>query len=319
MVLAVGGQAGFFWQRYSLKARFDAVQGLKAGAVVRLSGKEVGRVTSVEFSGRHVEVVMELSRDVRALVTSESTATVGTLSLLGEPIIDLTASDCGTPLEPWAFVRSVAGGGAFDRLSATASASLSQMGDLLGDVRSGTGTVGKLLTDDALYRDLQQFIETANVVVKQVRAGEGTLGKMTTDASAYDALKSSLENLQAMTDRLNRGEGSLGQLLHDPGLSRSLTSAAANVDAITARLQRGDGTAGRLLTDAELYTRLNDLTGRVNALVTGLEEGRGSAGRLLRDQQLYDNLNTAASELRGLLTDVRKDPKKYLNVKVSIF
>ena len=43
MILAVGGQGGFFWQRYPLKARFNDVLGLKPGAVVRLSGKAMSR------------------------------------------------------------------------------------------------------------------------------------------------------------------------------------------------------------------------------------------------------------------------------------
>jgi hypothetical protein len=30
-------------------------------------------------------------------------------------------------------------------------------------------------------------------------------------------------------------------------------------------------------------------------------------------------MNGAVSDLRALLTDVKKDPKKFLNVKVSIF
>jgi hypothetical protein len=34
---------------------------------------------------------------------------------------------------------------------------------------------------------------------------------------------------------------------------------------------------------------------------------------------LYENMNGAVSELRALVGDVRKDPKKYLNVRVSIF
>ena len=52
IVVAVGGEGGYFWQRYPLKTRFADVLGLKAGAVVRLSGKEIGSVTGVEFAGR---------------------------------------------------------------------------------------------------------------------------------------------------------------------------------------------------------------------------------------------------------------------------
>jgi hypothetical protein len=40
---------------------------------------------------------------------------------------------------------------------------------------------------------------------------------------------------------------------------------------------------------------------------------------LLRDKQMYENMNAAVSELRGLLAAIQKDPKKYLNVRVSIF
>ena len=58
---------------------------------------------------------------------------------------------------------------------------------------------------------------------------------------------------------------------------------------------------------------------RIDTLTSDLQAGKGTAGALLKDQQLYDNLNAAASELRGLVVDIRKDPQKYLRVKVSLF
>ena len=60
-------------------------------------------------------------------------------------------------------------------------------------------------------------------------------------------------------------------------------------------------------------------TENLRALTAGLKNGEGTAGKLLNDKQLYDNMNGAVNELRGLLAEIRKDPKKYLNVKVSIF
>ncbi|MGE0464728.1 MAG: MCE family protein, partial [Vicinamibacterales bacterium] len=65
--------------------------------------------------------------------------------------------------------------------------------------------------------------------------------------------------------------------------------------------------------------RLDDMTGRLDSLVERLNAGQGTARQLLQDKQLYENMNQAASELRGLIGDIRKDPKRYLNVKVSIF
>jgi len=40
---------------------------------------------------------------------------------------------------------------------------------------------------------------------------------------------------------------------------------------------------------------------------------------LLKDKQLYENMNKTILELQSFLAEVKKDPKKYLNVKVSIF
>jgi hypothetical protein len=34
---------------------------------------------------------------------------------------------------------------------------------------------------------------------------------------------------------------------------------------------------------------------------------------------MYDNLNSAVAEFKTLLQDFKKDPKKYLTVKVSVF
>ncbi len=319
LVFAIGGQGGFFWQRYPLKVCFDSVQGLKTGAVVRVSGKEVGRVTSIEFAGRNVEVVLEVSKEVKPLVTTESTATIGSLSLLGEPIVDVTASDRGTPLEPWSYLTPVAGGGPFGALTSSASTSLSEAGRLLADIRAGRGTVGKLVTDDRLYADVDAFVNSASRVTKQLSAGHGTIAELLRDPSAYQSLKTSLQSLQEATNRLNQGDGSLAQLLRDDKFANTLTSATTHVDAIAGKLERGEGTAGKLLTDRQLYDRLNALTERLGQVTAGLDSGRGTAGRLLHDEKLYDNLNSTVVELRGLISDIRRDPKNFLHLKFSLF
>ncbi len=53
--------------------------------------------------------------------------------------------------------------------------------------------------------------------------------------------------------------------------------------------------------------------------LTRLNEGQGTAGLLLQDKQLYENMNGVVTDMRSLLVEIKKDPKKFLNVKVSIF
>jgi phospholipid/cholesterol/gamma-HCH transport system substrate-binding protein len=319
LVFAVGGDTGFWWQRYELKARFTRVDGLKPGAVVRLNGKEIGSVESVEFAGPQIEVGLEVSRDVAPLLTTDAVAQIGSLSLLGEPIVDITAASTGQPLADGAYLMVHEASGSIGDLTATASTSLGQVNQLVSDIRAGRGTLGKLITDDRLYTELQAFVSSAAAVTQAINEGQGTMGGLVKDPAAYTALKGSLENLQQVTDRINRGEGALGKLLKDDAVAASIARTTSHVDQITDRLANGDGTAGKLLTDRQLYDRLNGMIDRVDQLMAGLDAGRGTAGQLLHDQQLYENMNRAATELRDLLADIRKDPRKYLRVSVSIF
>ena len=318
-IFAVGGQAGFFWQQYYLKTRFADVQGLKAGAVIRVAGVEVGKVDEIAFSGSEVEVKLAVKKEMQQRITTESRASIGSLSLLGEPVIDVSPASSGTPLKDGDTLPSVRPKGQLSDVAESATQSLGQINEMLKDIRAGKGTIGKVFTDDDLYKEINQFVSSAQVVAAGLRDGKGTLGLMIKDPKVYNSLNSALDNLNEMTARINAGEGSLGRLLKDDALAKSLTSASGNFDQISSKLNQGEGTLGKLLTDKELYDRFNSLAARVDRLTGDLEKGEGSLGQFLHDKQLYDNMNSAANELKGLIGDIRKDPKRYLNVRVSIF
>jgi phospholipid/cholesterol/gamma-HCH transport system substrate-binding protein len=319
LIIAVGGQGGFSWDRYELKTKFANVQGLKSGAVVRVAGVEVGKVTGVDFDGAEVLVTLEVNEEQQSRITEQSRATIGSLSLLGEPIIEVTPASAGRPLQDGEFIPSARAAGQIADVAEGATEALGQATEMLRDIRAGKGSVGKLFTDDQLYRDIQGFIASAETVAGHVAAGKGTLGMLTRDPKAYQELEGALTNLRDMTRRINAGEGSLGRLLNDDALAKSLSSTAANVDEITSRINRGEGTAGKLITDKELYDRFNAISGRIDKLVASLEAGQGTAGSLLKDKALYDNMNGAVNELRSLIEEIKKDPRKYLTVRVSIF
>ena len=106
MIFLVGGQGGFFWQRYHLKTKFANVQGLKGGGLVRVAGVEVGTVKGIEFKGAEVEVSMEVLKSMHDRITTDSRAMLGSLSLLGEAVVDISAATSGQPLEDGGFVPS---------------------------------------------------------------------------------------------------------------------------------------------------------------------------------------------------------------------
>ena len=319
LIVAVGGAAGFSWQRYALKTRFPDVKGLKSGAVVRVAGVEVGKVTEVALSGAEVEVELEVKEGNEQRITTDSRASIGSLSLLGEPVIDISPATSGTPLKEGDYIPASPSRGEIADVAESAKASLETVNALLQDVRSGKGTMGKMFSDDQLYQELTSFLTAADAVTTGIRNGRGTLGRLVADPVAYERLNASLLHLQELTRGIRAGEGSLGRLVTDDALAKSLETASGNFAEVTGRLKTNDNTMGKLLTEKELYDRFNSVASRVDALVANLQKAEGTVGQLLQNKELYENINAAASELRGLVADIRKDPKKYLNVRVSIF
>jgi phospholipid/cholesterol/gamma-HCH transport system substrate-binding protein len=319
LIVSVGGAAGFSWQRYELKTRFPDVKGLKSGAVVRVAGVEVGKVTDVALSGAEVEVLLEVKKGNEQRITTESRAVIGSLSLLGEPVIDISPATSGTPLKDGDTVQSVPTKGELADTMEEAKGSLEQLTALLGDIRGGKGTVGKLFVDDQLYKELTALLSAAEGVTTSIRTGRGTAGRFINDPAAYNRLNASLGDLQEVMRAIRAGEGSLGRLLKDESLAKSLTAASSNFESVSGRLNRNDNTVGKLLTEKELYDRFNSVAGRVDKMTADLQNAQGTFGQLLQNKELYENINAAASEARGLIADIRKDPKKYLNVRVSIF
>lgn len=319
LIFMLSGESGLWWQRYPLKAIFDNIAGLKEGAPVRVAGVEVGSVTGTELIGDRVEVSFEVNEEVQPRITTQSMATLGSVSLLGESAVDITPSTQGMPIPEWGYVPSAPPTGSLTEVATKATEGLEEATKLISEIRGGRGTVGKLFTDETLYREMNAFVSAAQDVATRIGQGRGTLGRLINDPAAAKALQASLQNLETVTARIRAGEGSLGRLVADDTLAKSAAAATTNLESITGRINRGEGTAGRLVTDAELYNRLNSMADRLDKVIAALQTTEGTAGQLLHDRQLYENMNGAVSELRDLVRAIQADPRKYLNVRVSLF
>jgi len=319
LIFLLSGEGGFFWQRFGIKTVFANVAGLKSGAPVRVAGVEVGSVTEVEFAGDRVEVLMEVSKEMQPRITSSSVASLGSVSLLGESAVDITASSQGTPVPEWGYVRSGPAVGSLTDVAAKASDGIDNLSALLSDVRNGKGTVGRLFAEDTLHDELDAFLVSAERVVRNLDNVNGSIGRLTKDPTMAKALEGSLQNLEAVTARIRSGEGSLGKLLNDDAMAKSVTSLTANLDAATARMNRGDNTMGKLFTEKELYDKINSMSDRFDKVAASLQQKDGTVGLLLNDKAMYEKFNGTLDEARSLIAAIKADPKKYLNIKVSLF
>jgi phospholipid/cholesterol/gamma-HCH transport system substrate-binding protein len=317
-----GGGADPFARKYRLRALMGDVNGLKPGAPVRVGGVEVGSVTGVQLGGSEqaglVEVAMSLDHRVRGQVTTQSQATLGSLGLLGEKAVDISASKEGTPIGDDGYVQAAAED-PFKGLLTNASESTAYLRRILARMDAGEGLLGKALRDDELYNRMTDVGQRLQAILVKLDSKESPLGRMVQDREMSERLSASVKGMESVITRLDSGEGTFGALSRDKELADHIKALTAGVHALTVRLEKGEGTMGKLFTEDALYTKLDNITARLDAVAGGLESGEGTAGKVLRDAELYDNMNATVKDVRQLIADIRADPHRYLRVKMSLF
>jgi phospholipid/cholesterol/gamma-HCH transport system substrate-binding protein len=68
-----------------------------------------------------------------------------------------------------------------------------------------------------------------------------------------------------------------------------------------------------------LVARVDSTNNQMRVLLAKANDGRGSLGMLLNDTTLYTNVRNLIATTDSLLNDFKKDPKKYINVRISVF
>jgi phospholipid/cholesterol/gamma-HCH transport system substrate-binding protein len=334
-----------------VRTRMASVDGLREGAEVRLSGKKVGSVRAIQFSSEipqnvasqdNIEIIMEIDgrldgRPAIERIRSDSLAVLKGAGVLGDNVIDITpGTSRGVPIRDGDSVKSQAQKSVGDILNAaqTAVSNLNEISAdirvLTGNLREGKGTLGRFLTDDSFFVDLDNTVRQAESLIATFREGKGTVGKLLNEDTLYKEANQTVVQLRKISDQLHEqmstGKGTVGKLFKDEelyqranSLVKRLDETAVRLDSTLAKVERGEGNLGKLLTDEKLYNDTRETIERLKNIAGGLERGEGTAGLLLKDEKLYQNLNTMSAEVTKLLYDFRQNPRKYLSVKVAIF
>ncbi len=101
----------FGGHRLDVKSCFDDVRGLKSGAVVRLSGVDIGTVRSVRAQPQNkncpAEAEMTLKTSYELSVPQDALTGVETAGVLGETYVSIDVrSASGPPIEDYGYLKS---------------------------------------------------------------------------------------------------------------------------------------------------------------------------------------------------------------------
>lgn len=122
-----------------------------------------------------------------------------------------------------------------------------------------------------LTGNLNQASEGLNRIVGNVESGHGTLGKLVTDDQLYTALTETITKLQMLTDNMVE-DNSIALLLSDNTLYYDLLAVADNLKLVSEQISSGGGTIGKLVNDDELYRALIEAVRSANKAAQGIEE-----------------------------------------------
>jgi phospholipid/cholesterol/gamma-HCH transport system substrate-binding protein len=78
--------------------------------------------------------------------------------------------------------------------------------------------------------DARTFMEDAKTIVADVKSGKGTLGVLLYDEAAAANIKTTAANLRSISDKINNGEGTLGKLISDDSLYKDVQSTLKKAD-----------------------------------------------------------------------------------------
>lgn len=292
-IFFLGREGGLFMKRYPVRTYMERINGLQVGAPVWLAGVKVGTVTGISFpddvTQTEIEVIMEIDENVRERIRADSRARIGTLGLLGDKFVSITQGTLERPIVP--------AGGIIQ-------------GDTPVDVEQLIANASGAL------EDLAVTIRHAQSITKKIDEGTGTFGRLVNDPATIDELSALTTEMRDAVRKMNEGSGTLGRLLNDPTLYTSLSSFVSTADSLAEGLEAGKGTIGRLMNDPALYDKLVVFSARMDSLIVDLRSGEGTAGRLITDPQLYEEMNRVSVSLKELLDDVKRNPKRYINVKI---
>jgi phospholipid/cholesterol/gamma-HCH transport system substrate-binding protein len=299
----MGVKQQMFTRTFHISAVFNDVSGIQVGNNVRFSGVNIGTIENIKIiSKTSVRITMTIDESERKFITKDAEADITTEGLMGNKILiinpgtseskEIENNDVIAAAEPIKIDDILK---QFKITSDNSAHLTGDLSEILDNIHSGKGTIGKLLMDSTYLKvpieNAVQITQDLSEIVGRLHSGKGTLGELLMDSTD---LKIPIENAARITKDLS---------------------------VIVGSIRSGKGTLGKLIMDST-YLKIPldnvvQITSDLSKIVSGLRSGKGTLGKLTSDDDFYKHLDHTIKSLDSLLRDFKANPERY--VKMSVF
>ena len=305
-MFVIGDRHQAFARHTEYYSEFVNLAGLVNGAKVRVGGMDAGQVLAIavpDSPSSRFRVKWRIDAKLRGLVRADSVATIGTEGVVGGTYLSVRPgsaqaiqADALTTIpskEPTELAELLTrGNGLLD----DADGMIKQIGGKLGVALDGVTTT----------------VSNVNDVVVNLKQGHGTAGMLLNDDELANRIRQTVTttatDVQDIVADLMAGRGPAGMLLRDEALASRIRETVNNAQQATADLGHASRQADALVSDlnsrqipqkaGDVMDNLNDSARQVRRMITEInkpDQFGMSAGANIRESLM--NANTATSNL----------------------
>jgi phospholipid/cholesterol/gamma-HCH transport system substrate-binding protein len=238
----IGNQHKAFSHHVVFYTNFQNVTGLTKGAKVRVDGMDAGELENIQIPSspkQKFRLKMNVDDRLRGLIREDSLVTVETEGIVGDTFLLIHQ---GSEQLPEASAESTLAGKEpleISKLLEQAQGIMTQAGTTINQLQGTMKDVSGHL--DTTLETATGTIRNVNGVVQDIRSGKGSAGLLLEDNATAADVRQSVANVRQTTDKLNGSSTRLDNILTDVQsrqLVAKMDDTLANAKAATQNLNQ---------------------------------------------------------------------------------
>ncbi len=204
-IFAVGNQQKTFVKTITVRSVFNDIEGLQAGNNIWLYGVKIGVIKKINFYGKNkVQVLMSIEKDAQTHIPKDAHVKISTDGLIGNKIIIVYGGTFLQTIEENDFLESDTTVSS-DAIMGTLQKNNQNLLDITDDIKSGKGTIGKLIEDPSIANGLNNTVKNFRAITANGEIAINNLNTFTSGLNKKGTLANELVTDTAMFANFNTG------------------------------------------------------------------------------------------------------------------